>query len=361
MSHLRRSPRVSKKERNIAIFIASDDESSTDEGGPRNQASQAKSSESFHPSSCTSSGGTLSQEVPQLPASNDLVKCILLMDQTKKPIKTAELAKVYGNQLNKELLNDARIRLRTVFGLDLMPIGEKTNAFYVVKTHPRKDRKAIRSKPTDLHDTFLTLILGFMMMQKKDSWMQFQDIEEFLGAINVDLDQEVFNGSSKHTMKELLTKTWVHQGYFTTRRNPTDEGSDKKMEYLWGQRARAEFNRREVLNFMAKIMKSTATDWKEQYKMIEREEDPDLAAAQERAAGVARTESLSQFTPSQARSSQAFQSQRSTHKTSKASSQRVLRERQPSQDDDEVQIADDPDVPSTSTGIRRSSRRGNGR
>jgi hypothetical protein len=333
------------------------------------------SSESSYQPNSLSTPGLQLQETPQINASIDLVKCILAMDQTKRPITTAELAKVYGHKINKELLNDARVRLRTVFGMELDAIEGKNNAFYLIKTHPRKNRVAIRPKATDLHDSFLTLILGFIMMQKKDSWMQYHEIEDFICRSNIRLDRKVYNGISEMTVRDLIKKEWVYQGYFMTRKNPTDEGNERKVEYRWGSRARAEFDRMNMLTLMAKIMKSKATDWKEQYNMVLREEDPDEAAAVARAKEVQAeaatkrvslnqsSQGLSQNSP-QVRNnnllSQRTASNKSSQRTSQMASQtrpppsRVLRERQSSAED-EVDFVDD-DGPSTSTGIRRSSR-----
>ena len=282
---MRRSPRIHQQERqkSLGIFIASDGENEVAVVGQTTKSSPQE------------------EEVAELSASIDLVKAILLMQQTQLPIKRTDLAKVYGNKLSSELIKDARIRLRSVFGLDLVEVEDRSNVFLVVKTHVRKNRRLIRGKVTDVHDAILSILLGYIMMSKKNAWIRLDDIYKFLGSAHIKLDIEINNGLSVFTVKELVTKIWPQQLYLTTRKGPNkekDEKDDKDREFRWGPRARVEFDRMQMLHLMAKIMNSKASDWKEQYQMLVREqmdgEETGESSSQSQRRGVERREELSQ-------------------------------------------------------------------
>ena len=69
-------------------------------------------------------------------------------------------------------------------------------------------------------------------------------------------------------VKNLIDKDWVKHRYLTKIDVDLDDPNNPQSEYRWGERAKKEFDKKDILNFVAKIYEKPVKAFSDQYQMI---------------------------------------------------------------------------------------------
>nr|XP_044619283.1 melanoma-associated antigen D2 isoform X2 [Equus asinus] len=188
--------------------------------------------------------------------ANDLVKYLLVKDQTKIPIKRSDMLKDIIKEYTDvypEIIERAGYSLEKVFGIQLKEI-DKTDHLYILLS---------TLEPTDAG------ILG----TTKDS--------PKLGLLMVLLSIIFMNGnrSSEAVIWEVLRKLGLRPGYLDYARVPNS--NPPEYEFFWGLRSYYETSKMKVLKFACKVQKKDPKEWAAQYREAM---EADMKAAAEAAA-----------------------------------------------------------------------------
>ena len=67
---------------------------------------------------------------------------------------------------------------------------------------------------------------------------------------------------------QLIHKDWVKRRYIDITKIVSDDFDHPKFEYRWGERAKKEFDKKDILNFVANIYDKPVKAFKDQYQEI---------------------------------------------------------------------------------------------
>nr|KAF6492542.1 MAGE family member D2 [Molossus molossus] len=188
--------------------------------------------------------------------ANELVKYLLVKDQTKIPIKRSDMLKDIIKEYTDvypEIIERAGYSLEKVFGIQLKEIDKNDHLYILLST----------LEPTDAG------ILG----TTKDS--------PKLGLLMVLLSIIFMNGnrSSEAVIWEVLRKLGLRPGYLDYSRVPNS--NPPEYEFFWGLRSYYETSKMKVLKFACKVQKKDPKEWAAQYREAM---EADMKAAAEAAA-----------------------------------------------------------------------------
>uniref|UniRef100_A0ABI7W9J1 MAGE domain-containing protein n=1 Tax=Felis catus TaxID=9685 RepID=A0ABI7W9J1_FELCA len=168
--------------------------------------------------------------------ANDLVKYLLVKDQTKIPIKRSDMLKDIIKEYTDvypEIIERAGYSLEKVFGIQLKEIDKNDHLYILLST----------LEPTDAG---------------------------ILGTIHHSLFGDV---------KKLITDEFVKQKYLDYARVPNS--NPPEYEFFWGLRSYYETSKMKVLKFACKVQKKDPKEWAAQYREAM---EADMKAAAEAAA-----------------------------------------------------------------------------
>ena len=67
---------------------------------------------------------------------------------------------------------------------------------------------------------------------------------------------------------QLIDKDWVKRRYIDITKIDSDDPFNPQYEYRWGERAKKQFDKKDILNFVAKIYEKPVKAFSDQYQMI---------------------------------------------------------------------------------------------
>ncbi|XP_010841682.1 PREDICTED: melanoma-associated antigen D2, partial [Bison bison bison] len=191
--------------------------------------------------------------------ANDLVKYLLVKDQTKIPIKRSDMLKDIIKEYTDvypEIIERAGYSLEKVFGIQLKEIDKNDHLYILLST----------LEPTDagiLGTTKDSPKLGLLMV---------------LLSIKLGLRPGIHH-SLFGDVKKLITDEFVKQKYLDYVRVPNS--NPPEYEFFWGLRSYYETSKMKVLKFACKVQKKDPKEWAAQYREAM---EADMKAAAEAAA-----------------------------------------------------------------------------
>lgn len=201
----------------------------------------------------------------------DLVLYLLIADEKKIPIKRADISKNVFKDSPKgavtALLEEAKQKLKEVFGIDVVELEDKKQKTYILANniendseHPHQDWLPEDNAKMGLVMVILTLI--FMNGNQIRDSLLYSSLRKL--AVDIDAFHEQFGD-----VKKLITQEFVRQGFINYTRLPNTE--PVQFEYTWGPRAQAETTKGMVLQFVCEVYGDVEpSDWKSQYNDVQR-------------------------------------------------------------------------------------------
>jgi len=209
---------------------------------------------------------------------NELVQFLLIMDQKKQPIKRIDINKIVLKETSKAfpaMMEKAKAKLKDVFGIDLREIdGKGTKSYILVNRHETEsDSPHLQWSPADNARMGLLMVVLSMVFMKENV-VTDGELYHFLRKLDVDVEK---NHNQFGDVKKLLTKEFVWQKYLEYTVVPNTE--PQLHEFRWGQRAKAEITKRNVLDVVCQIYQvDGAHVWTAQYNDMCRSEGQPVPA-----------------------------------------------------------------------------------
>ncbi|KAB0392235.1 hypothetical protein E2I00_018224, partial [Balaenoptera physalus] len=225
--------------------------------------------------------------------ANDLVKYLLVKDQTKIPIKRSDMLKDIIKEYTDvypEIIERAGYSLEKVFGIQLKEIDKNDHLYILLST----------LEPTDA-GILGTIIFMNGNRSSEGEWLGWQlnggSWSEFhmfifypcfllppLAAVIWDVLRKLgLHPGIHHSLfgdvKKLITDEFVKQKYLDYARVPNS--NPPEYEFFWGLRSYYETSKMKVLKFACKVQKKDPKEWAAQYREAM---EADMKAAAEAAA-----------------------------------------------------------------------------
>ncbi|XP_070193563.1 non-structural maintenance of chromosomes element 3 homolog isoform X2 [Littorina saxatilis] len=192
----------------------------------------------------------------------ELVQYLLIMDQKKLPIKKQDINKMVMKDASRALpvvIKKASERLSQVFGIKVVELQDKFKGSYILvndlETHDVVMWPELDSAKTGL----LTVILSTIYM----SGNVIQDGELWHGLKNLGIDPDIIH-ETFGDVKKLVTQEFVKQAYLEFTKLPNAE--QPVFEVRWGQRAKLETTKLQILKFVSLMYSKDPSQWTSQYQ-----------------------------------------------------------------------------------------------
>lgn len=195
--------------------------------------------------------------------ASELVQYFLIADQKKIPIRKLDI----NNHVLKEhkkhfsvVVEKAREMLRNVFGADLLELDDKMKGRYILVNRKHVVGSGNLDGIMCSEDEAIKLGLLFNILAiiyMNGDLISDTELWKILHKLGIDPDcrHEMFGD-----VKKLVLDEFVKQGYLEyVKQTNSDPPS---YQFFWGQRARKELQKKDVLVHVSKIYGKEPTEWK---------------------------------------------------------------------------------------------------
>jgi len=226
---------------------------------------------------------------------SDGVFWVLAQEQKHPVFKRADVLKNIGiaqkGAIRDELWDCIRRDLKRIFGYVLHESTQKKGEYYLVNKipdAPNGKMKHLKFNDEDIaHHGLLTTILTLIYMNNEV--IKSDTLENFLIKMKLwdssvgKKDRSRFGEVDPSVVKifgdvkgELIDKEWVKRRYIEYTKVQDCDPDNPQYEYRWGERAHIEFDKKDILKFVAKIYDKPVSAFCDQYQKIIREEGDDV-------------------------------------------------------------------------------------
>ncbi|XP_004695070.1 PREDICTED: melanoma-associated antigen D2 [Condylura cristata] len=209
--------------------------------------------------------------------ANDLVKYLLVKDQTKIPIKRSDMLKDIIKEYTDvypEIIERAGYSLEKVFGIQLKEIDKNDHLYILLSTLEPTDAGILGTTKDSPKLGLLMVLLSIIFMNgNRSSEAVIWEVLRKLG-LRPGIHHSLFGD-----VKKLITDEFVKQKYLDYARVPNS--NPPEYEFFWGLRSYYETSKMKVLKFACKVQKKDPKEWAAQYREAM---EADLKAAAEAAA-----------------------------------------------------------------------------
>ncbi|XP_054977348.1 melanoma-associated antigen D2 isoform X2 [Sorex araneus] len=209
--------------------------------------------------------------------ANDLVKYLLVKDQTKIPIKRSDMLKDIIKEYTDvypEIIERAGYTLEKVFGIQLKEIDKNDHLYILLSTLEPTDAGILGTTKDSPKLGLLMVLLSIIFMNgNRSSEAVIWEVLRKLG-LRPGIHHSLFGD-----VKKLITDEFVKQKYLDYARVPNS--SPPEYEFFWGLRSYYETSKMKVLKFACKVQKKDPKEWAAQYREAM---EADMKAAAEAAA-----------------------------------------------------------------------------
>lgn len=203
-----------------------------------------------------------------------LMNYMLEKYKMNEPIWKEDMLKIINKRYRAhfpKILKRVSKRMEMMFGLNLKQI-KSGSRFYSLVSQLDLNNDGSHSSSEGYHTNALLLpVLGVIFMNGNS--ISEKEIWEFVNILGI---YEGTNHLIFGDVKKLLTKDLVEEQYLEYRQVPNSD--PPSYEFLWGPRARADVNKREVIKFLAKVNGACLCTFSEQYEKAMQEMDERDAA-----------------------------------------------------------------------------------
>ncbi|XP_006166992.1 melanoma-associated antigen D2 isoform X2 [Tupaia chinensis] len=242
-------------------------QSPKDEPEPEGTAAQAQENQDTRPK----------VKAKKARKANDLVKYLLAKDQTKIPIKRADMLKDIIKEYTDvypEIIERAGYSLEKVFGIQLKEIDKNDHLYILLSTLEPTDAGILGTTKDSPKLGLLMVLLSIIFMNgNRSSEAVIWEVLRKLG-LRPGIHHSLFGD-----VKKLITDEFVKQKYLDYARVPNS--NPPEYEFFWGLRSYYETSKMKVLKFACKVQKKDPKEWAAQYREAM---EADLKAAAEAAA-----------------------------------------------------------------------------
>ncbi|KAM6151148.1 melanoma-associated antigen D2 [Rhynchocyon petersi] len=208
--------------------------------------------------------------------ANDLVKYLLVKDQTKIPIRRSDMLKDIIKEYTDvypEIIERAGYSLEKVFGIQLKEIDKNDHLYILLSTLEPTDAGILGTTKDSPKLGLLMVLLSIIFMNgNRSSEAVIWEVLRKLG-LRPGVHHSLFGD-----VKKLITDEFVKQKYLDYARVPNS--SPPEYEFFWGLRSYYETSKMKVLKFACKVQKKDPKEWAAQYREAM---EADLKAAAEAA------------------------------------------------------------------------------
>ncbi|XP_049728552.1 melanoma-associated antigen D2 [Elephas maximus indicus] len=208
--------------------------------------------------------------------ANDLVKYLLVKDQTKIPIKRSDMLKDIIKEYTDvypEIIERAGYSLEKVFGIQLKEIDKNDHLYILLSTLEPTDAGILGTTKDSPKLGLLMVLLSIIFMNgNRSSEAVIWEVLRKLG-LRPGVHHSLFGD-----VKKLITDEFVKQKYLDYTRVPNS--NPPEYEFFWGLRSYYETSKMKVLKFACKVQKKDPKEWAAQYREAM---EADLKAAAEAA------------------------------------------------------------------------------
>uniref|UniRef100_A0A8C6D3C7 MAGE family member D2 n=1 Tax=Moschus moschiferus TaxID=68415 RepID=A0A8C6D3C7_MOSMO len=209
--------------------------------------------------------------------ANDLVKYLLVKDQTKIPIKRSDMLKDIIKEYTDvypEIIERAGYSLEKVFGIQLKEIDKNDHLYILLSTLEPTDAGILGTTKDSPKLGLLMVLLSIIFMNgNRSSEAVIWEVLRKLG-LRPGIHHSLFGD-----VKKLITDEFVKQKYLDYVRVPNS--NPPEYEFFWGLRSYYETSKMKVLKFACKVQKKDPKEWAAQYREAM---EADMKAAAEAAA-----------------------------------------------------------------------------
>lgn len=209
--------------------------------------------------------------------ANDLVKYLLVKDQTKIPIKRSDMLKDIIKEYTDvypEIIERASYSLEKVFGIQLKEIDKNDHLYILLSTLEPTDAGILGTTKDSPKLGLLMVLLSIIFMNgNRSSEAVIWEVLRKLG-LRPGIHHSLFGD-----VKKLITDEFVKQKYLDYARVPNS--NPPEYEFFWGLRSYYETSKMKVLKFACKVQKKDPKEWAAQYREAM---EADMKAAAEAAA-----------------------------------------------------------------------------
>ncbi|XP_006166993.1 melanoma-associated antigen D2 isoform X3 [Tupaia chinensis] len=182
--------------------------------------------------------------------ANDLVKYLLAKDQTKIPIKRADMLKDIIKEYTDvypEIIERAGYSLEKVFGIQLKEIDKNDHLYILLSTLEPTDAGILGTTKDSPKLGLLMVLLSIIFMNgNRSSEAVIWEVLRKLG-LRPGIHHSLFGD-----VKKLITDEFVKQKYLDYARVPNS--NPPEYEFFWGLRSYYETSKMKVLKFACKIL-----------------------------------------------------------------------------------------------------------
>jgi len=202
---------------------------------------------------------------------NDLVMYFLIMDQKKQPIKRENINKIILKDQSKAFaifMKKAEEKLNTIFGINVVEVDSKSKSYILVNKYeidPGTNAHLVWEPEDNAKIGLVLIILATIFMN--GNLLKDSELYYFLSKLGIDIEgnHPVFGD-----VKKLITQEFVRCQYLEVIK--TTSIDPPTLEFAWGQRAKQETTKKNVLDFVCEIYGiSDPKIWTSQYQDVLRE------------------------------------------------------------------------------------------
>ncbi|XP_049622905.1 melanoma-associated antigen B2-like [Suncus etruscus] len=198
-----------------------------------------------------------------------LEEFLLYKFKTKKVILKKDMLEIIGAELEghfDEILKKASVRIEMVFAVKVMEVDPVIHSYDLVSKIKLPNNGRLRPGQGLPKTGLLMHILGIILL--KGNRATEEDLWKYLSI------RKIFPGR-KHSIygepRKLITKDLVRLNYLEYRQISSSD--PPRFEFLWGPKAYAETSKKQVLEFMATIIRQEPSVLLAQFKDLLKEED----------------------------------------------------------------------------------------
>ncbi|KAM7361368.1 necdin, MAGE family member [Cochliomyia hominivorax] len=213
--------------------------------------------------------------------TNSIITFVLNGASNKYPLKEKDMIATLNlkGKLFNMALNNAKTALKETYGLILADVPDsKSGKIYICHNEDAIQSMLICDEEQQRHLTLLFVILSYLFMRGSDKQKKTKTSEEelimFLDKLRIKFDEyHPYFGSN---LKKLITETFVKQLYLKREKVVSDLESETKFYYYWGFRAEREFDKKQLLEATAKILKKSPKFFVAKYQELYGNEDVEM-------------------------------------------------------------------------------------